>query len=44
MKRITKAENMEKIRLHNLKHNHVILLIHLGINPIVISKDLVMKK
>lgn len=40
MKRITKAENMEKIRLHDLRHSHATLLIHLGINPVVISKRL----
>ena len=28
MKRITKAENMEKIRLHDLRHSHATLLIH----------------
>lgn len=40
MRRITKAENMEKIRLHDLRHSHATLLIHLGVNPVVISKRL----
>lgn len=40
IKRITKAENMKKIRLHDLRHSHATLLIHLGVSPVVISKRL----
>ena len=40
MKRITKIENIKKIRLHDLRHSHATLLIHLGINPVAISKRL----
>lgn len=40
IKRIAKAENMESIRLHDLRHSHASLLIHLGVNPVLISKRL----
>lgn len=40
IKRIAKAENMEAIRLHDLRHSHASLLIHLGVNPVLISKRL----
>lgn len=40
MKRITKIENIKKIRLHDLRHSHATLLIHLGVNPVAISKRL----
>lgn len=40
IKRIAKAENMEAIRLHDLRHSHASLLMHLGVNPVLISKRL----
>lgn len=40
IKKISKYENMKAIRIHDLRHSHASLLIHLGVNPVLISKRL----
>ena len=40
MKHYHKVANVKKIRLHDLRHSHASLLIHLGINPLVIARRL----
>lgn len=40
IKRIAEAVNLKCIRVHDLRHSHASLLIHLGINVVAISKRL----
>lgn len=40
MKMFAEKANIKKIRIHDLRHSHASLLIHLGINPLIISKRL----
>ncbi|MEG0517008.1 MAG: site-specific integrase [Cetobacterium sp.] len=40
MKEYAKSVNIKKIRVHDLRHSHASLLIHLGVNPVAISKRL----
>lgn len=40
IKRISEAVNLKRIRVHDLRHSHASLLIHLGVNVVAISKRL----
>ncbi len=40
MKDYAKEVNIKIIRVHDLRHSHASLLIHLGVNPVAISKRL----
>lgn len=40
MKKYTKIAGLKKIRIHDLRHSHASLLIHLGINPLAIARRL----
>lgn len=40
MKKIARKAGIKIIRVHDLRHSHASLLIHLGINPLLISKRL----
>lgn len=40
MKLYSSKANVKRIRIHDLRHSHALLLIHLGINPIIPSRRL----
>lgn len=40
MKKYSKIAGVKKIRIHDLRHSHASLLIHLGVNPLVIARRL----
>ena len=40
MKKYSEKVGLKKIRIHDLRHSHASLLIHLGINPLIIARRL----
>lgn len=40
MKKYSKIAGVKKIRIHDLRHSHASLLIHLGVNPLTIARRL----
>ena len=40
MERGSKKAEIEKIRIHDLRHSHASMLIHLGVNPVAIAQRL----
>ncbi|MGL5624219.1 site-specific integrase [Cetobacterium sp.] len=44
MKKYSKIAEVKKIRIHDLRHSHASLLIHLGVNPLLLQEDWDMKR